>query len=68
MEQISEYGNVLGAETDQSPGVHRKFYKYDPIEVFPLLRGDMDLPLSSTAAKVAKGNGPASVTDQLYTN
>ena len=117
MEQISEYGNVLKTETDQSHGVHRKFHKHDPIEVFPLLDGDMDLsedaigsqcvkklifptvqeqliakhikkfiepdssakealprvkkflkdqPLSPTAAKGAKGNGPASVTDQLH--
>ena len=40
MEQISEFGNVLSAEVDQSHGVHRPFHQY---EAFPTLDGDMDL-------------------------
>ena len=117
MEQISEFGSTLSAEVDQSHGVYRQFHKYDLIEVFPLLDGDLDLsedvissqfvkkifpsvqeqlvakhikqfiepdssakealprvkkfikekPQGSVAAKGAKGNGPASVTEQFYT-
>ena len=54
MEQIFEYGNVLKTETDQSHGVHRKFHKYDPIEVFPLLDGDMDLSEDAIGSQCVK--------------
>ena len=41
MEQISEYGNILSNEVDDSHGVNRKFHKYDPIDAFPMLDSDL---------------------------
>ena len=59
MEQISEYGNVLSKEVDESHGVNRKFYKYDPIDAFPMLDSDLDLSDDAIGSQFVKKIPPS---------
>ena len=40
---FGDYGSALSVEVDKSHGVHRQCHMYDPVEIFPLLDGDIDL-------------------------